>query len=570
MLFDRDKGAFNSHTIKLEIPFYDDATQREIVWIRRFSKYILYILFVMLCFSKSAFATKENCQSMAQLKLPNTKIIQAEYVSAGDYTISEDKHFEMPEFCRVVGRSRPTSDSDIKFEVWMPVHEWTGRYYQIGNGGFAGELYYAAMRSQLLLGNAVAATDTGHQDSPFSAQWALGHPEKVIDYGYRSLKITSDKARQLIQAFYGALPQYAYYLGCSGGGRQALVAAQRFPKDWDGIIAGAPPIDFTALLTSFANTQHVLSSHGSRSYISPDKLPAIQRAALLTCNDRANVVNDIATNPQYCLLEPDTLSCKGDENNQCLTALQVNSLSNIITGPKNPNTGEVLIAGYEPALAETWGEYISRYNPADAAQVYFATGFFAHMVYDNPDWKLEDFDLKNAWAAINNKTIAGEALRDVLNATNANLSPFHQRKGKILMYLGWGDSSVPPRSGIRYYERVMDEVGAQRTQEFFRLYMAPGMTHCAGGPGPNSFGQFFDPLNTSDKQDELILALEAWVEEGRAPKEIVATKYISDNPRLGVVSTGLLCPHPQVAVYQNKSRRTKAENYLCLTPGDAP
>ena len=528
--------------------------------------YLFYILLSLLFIPGWVAAKQNHCQSITKLNLPDTEITIAEFIPAGDYKVTNGTTFQAPEFCRVEGRIHPTADSDIKFEVWMPLSNWTGRYYQIGNGGFAGEIYYSGFKKLLQQGNAVAGTDTGHQDSPLSAQWALGHPEKVIDYGYRSLKVTSDNVKALIKAFYKRPPEYSYFTGCSGGGRQALTVAQRYPEDWDGIIAGAPPTNFTGLFTSFANNQHVLNN-APDSYITPNKLPTIQQAALSSCTAQAKVINGIATDPRYCFFNPEVLACQGEENDQCLTAAQLESTKHIIQGPRNSKTGEVLIAGFEPTLAETWTDYIAQQNPISALQFPFATNFFAYMVYGNADWKLTNFDLEHAQDAIKNKTIAGKPLPAVLNATNIDLSRFEKRKGKMLMYLGWGDNSISPRSGIAYYEDVRNKMGAQQTQKFFRLFMAPGMTHCLGGPGPNSFGQPFDSLASShNEENNIIRALESWVEKGVTPEKLIATKYVNDKPQEGVAATGLLCPYPQIAVYQGEGSQNQATNFSCQIP----
>jgi feruloyl esterase len=362
----------------------------------------------------AAFACHaSDCAALAADELPNAHVTAAQLVPA---------RADVPSFCRVQGEARPTEDSQIGFELWLPASGWNGRYYQLGSGGFSGSIHPPALAAELRRGNAVAATDTGHRADAFDASWALGHPEKIIDYGYRSIIETARAATALVRAYYGTPPRFRYFTGCSNGGRQALMAAQRFPEEWDGILAGAPALDWTRQLTAFA--------------------------------------------------------------------------------------------------AQPEGDVRS--------QLRFAEQFFRYMVHDDPGWTLGRFDGQRDAHLARTRRIGKQTLSEVLDATDPDLTRFEQRRGKLLMYFGSADDLISPRMGIDYYRRVLARMGgAERTQAFFRLFMVPGMGHCQGGTEPHAFGQaYVAPGLRDDPEHDIRRALEAWVEQGRAPERIVEAAQV--------------------------------------------
>ncbi|MGH8186885.1 MAG: tannase/feruloyl esterase family alpha/beta hydrolase, partial [Steroidobacteraceae bacterium] len=253
---------------------------------------IALVSLAMIGASGGAAALDRECAKLREQRLARASVVAADEIAGGSFVAPDDARVGVPRFCRVQADARPTADSQIRFELWMPASGWNGRYYQLGNGGYAGSISYAALAAELRRGNAVAATDTGHTGGPFDAAWALGHPERIVDYGWRSLKETFDGAQALIRAYYGTSASHRYFNGCSNGGRQALMLAQRFPADWDGILAGAPALNWTAQLASFALIQYVLRSD-PENWIGPAKLHAIQRAALGSCAPAARVRDGI-------------------------------------------------------------------------------------------------------------------------------------------------------------------------------------------------------------------------------------------------------------------------------------
>jgi feruloyl esterase len=411
----------------------------------------------------------------------------------------------IPELCRVRGVAQPTPVSRIGFELWLPARSWNGRYYQLGNGGFAGNIHLPSLAAEAARGNAAAATDTGHSGSGFDASWAAGQPERVVDYGHRSIKSTSDAAGSLIAAYYGRPPARRYFAGCSNGGRQALMAAARYPEDWDGIIAGAPANPWTEQLANFAAIQHQLRAVPG-GWLPVDKLPAIQRRALAACRPAARVADGVAADPRHCPFDPAAMQCRGAEIRDCLTPPQVRSVRRLIA------------AGYQPtgaALPGGWDQWITATDTATPSQYSFATQAMRHLAA-RPDWEPRDFrqdDLK-----------ALRRLSPLLDIRAGDLARFRDRGGRIIGYFGWADPLIAPGLGTGFYGEVTKAMsGAAATQRFYRLFMIPGMLHCQGGPGATSFGQSLPaPAARADRQHDIRRALEAWVEQGIPPAAIVA------------------------------------------------
>jgi Tannase and feruloyl esterase len=503
-----------------------------------------------------------TCEGLAELKLPNTTITAAQPVAPGEFappTGSAAPYKELPAFCRVTGVIKPTNDSEIKFEVWMPSANWNGKFQGIGNGGFAGSISYTGLAGALARGYATASTDTGHSGG--DASWALGHPEKIVDYGHRAIHEMTEKAKLVIKAFYGDGPKRSYFAGCSNGGRQALMEAQRYPDDYDGIIAGAPANAFSQILTGFAwNMQSLLKDPDD--YIPAKKLKAIEAAALAACDARDGVTDGVLDDPTKCGFDPAVLLCKGAETDECLTEKQVAALKNLYAGPRNAK-GQQIIPGFVPG-GETgpggWTGWITGVAPTGAAQFFFATQAFKNMIYNDPKWDFKTFDLERDGKS------ADEKLSPVLNATDPNLKAFSARGGKLILYHGWNDAALPPVNTINYFQSVVAKMGRRQANGFVRLYMAPGVQHCAGGPGPDSFGQMVTGAQ-SDPQHDLTLALERWVEQGVAPEMVIATKRQNANPQSPAVRTRPLCPYPQVAHYKGNGGTDEAANFSCVTKG---
>ncbi|HWZ30928.1 MAG TPA: tannase/feruloyl esterase family alpha/beta hydrolase [Bryobacteraceae bacterium] len=517
----------------------------------------LVLLIATGCWSL-AFAA--DCESLASLKLRDATITSAHTVAAGAFTPAEGPqngpYKTMPSFCRVQGVSKPSADSQIEFEVWMPASGWNGKYFGIGNGGFAGSIQYSLMAAALHGGYASSSTDTGHKGPATNADWALGHYEKIVDFAYRSIHETAEKSKSVIQGFYGRNPKHSYFSGCSNGGRQALVEAQRYPADYDGIIAGAAANFWTHNFAGFIWDEQALDG---AAQIPPSKMPAIERAALAACDARDGVEDGVIDDPTKCHFDPATLLCHGADSESCLTAGQVGALKKIYEGPRN-SKGEQIFPGYLPGAESGPGGWSRWIAGPDAQQVVFGNGFFANMVFQNAKWDFRSFNFDRDMKITDDKSAR------LFNATDANLKAFKNGGGKLLMYHGWSDTAIAPVNAVIYYESVVKEMGPKQAGEFTQLYMVPGMQHCAGGPGPNSFGT--NPSATpSDPRHSMALALDRWVDQGVAPSQIIATKFKTGaNPESGVVRTRPLCPYPQVAHYVGSGSTDDAANFKCAVP----
>jgi len=509
-------------------------------------------------------AAPPSCEGLAPLALANAKVASAEVVAAGAFTpppnlapwMAGDPSLykKLPAFCRVVAAARPSADSDIKIEVWMPLTGWNGALRGQGNGGFAGEIDYRALAAAVGQGYATAGTDTGHSASGLDARWALGHPEKVIDFGYRAIHEMTQTAKAAAEALYGKAPRRSYFASCSNGGRQALMEAQRFPGDYDGILAGAPAYAWTRLLTSAVFDAQV-TTQAEASYIPSSKVPAIARAVNEACDAQDGVADGVVDDPRKCRFDPASIQCRDGDAATCLTAPQVTALRRLYDGPRDAE-GRRTFPGFVPGAEEGeggWGTWITGPAPGKALLFAFGNGFFANMVYEKPDWDYKTADLAAALKEAERKTARA------LDATDPDLKAFKQRGGKLILWHGWNDPGITPLSTIEYYESVVAAMGPKEADSFVRLYMAPGVQHCAGGPGPNSFGQSGD-TRPADPRHSLQLALERWVEEGAAPSAIVATRYGAAE----VKATRPLCPYPATAAYKGAGDTSDAASFTCL------
>jgi hypothetical protein len=499
----------------------------------------------------------QGCDALTKLSLPATTINRAESVPAGSFNPPSGKALaNLPAFCRVAGVIKPSSESNIQFEVWLPASGWNGKFQGLGNGGFAGAIGYDQLGIAVTGGYATAATDTGHQAGGTDASWALGHPEKIADFGYRAIHETAVQAKAIIHAFYGEAPKRSYFSSCSNGGRQALMEAQRYPDDYDGIIAGAPANYWTHLLANAAWDQLALGGEKD-SYIPFKKLRAIQDAALAACDSLDGVKDGVIENPARCHFDPGVLLCKAAETDSCLTAPQVAALKKLYEGGHNSH-GQIF-PGYAPggeAEPGGWTVWITGASPEHSLMYAFGTQFFKNMVFDNANWDYHTFNADRDTQAADEKQSRN------MNATDPDLSRFRAHGGKLLMYHGWSDAAIAPQNAINYYDSVVGKMGAKDAGGFVRLFMVPGMQHCFAGVGPNSFGQF--GVSNGDPDHDIDAALERWVEKGVAPEHIIAAKHKSDmDGKSAVIRTRPLCAYPLVAHYKGSGSTDDAANFTC-------
>ncbi len=511
--------------------------------------------------------SSESCEHLASLELSNASITMAKAVPAGTF-VGPPEEFTgrdlsafykmLPAFCRVVVHAKPSSDSDIVVELWMPLSGWNGKLEGLGNGGFAGQIGYEGLGAAIIHGFGAVATDTGHAGSPIDAAWAMGHPEKVADFGHRGIHEMTRVAKLVAQSFYGSGPKHSYFIGCSDGGREALMEAQRYPDDYDGILAGAPANYWTGLLSTAVVDLQALTAT-PENFIPPAKIPVIANAVLAACDKLDSVADGILNDPRQCHFDPASIECKaGEATDKCLTAPQVASLKAIYAGLRDA-TGKQIFPGYLPGAEEGrggWETWIMGPAPGKSAQAFFGLGYFSNMVYEKRGWDYKSFSVDSGIQTAKEKTAGA------LDAVNADLTPFRARGGKLILYHGWNDPAIPALNTVNYYDEVLAKMGQTNADSFVRLYMVPGMQHCGGGTGPNEFGQFGASAH-SDPQHNAYVALENWVEKGTAPGSFIASRHAGDTPQGAVTMTRPLCPYPLLAQYKGSGDQNSAENFVC-------
>ena len=509
----------------------------------------------------------ESCARLAQINLTNATITSATAIQRGAFSGPAAAYTGadmaaiykiLPPFCRVLVHAHPTADSDIGIEVWMPLTGWNGRLEGFGNGGFAGVIDYSALGS-LMLGFAAAATDAGHTGSPIDATWALGHPEKIEDFGHRGIHEMTRVAKAVVEQFYGSAAKHAYFFGCSDGGREALMEAQRYPADYDGILAGAPANNWTSLLTmAVVDTQALTATPAA--FIPQVKIPTIAKAVVAACDAQDGLADGILNDPTRCRFDPASIACKADvDANDCLTAPQVAALKAIYAGLHDAK-GRSIFPGYLPGAEEGqggWGLWITGPAPAGSLMAMFGTGYYSNMVYSK-GWDYKSFTPDAGLRDARQKTA------EALDAVNPDLSAFYSRGGKLILYHGWNDPAIPALSTVNYYKAVVAKAGPARADSFVRLYMVPGMQHCGGGPGATVLEHF--TATGPDENSNVDVALRNWVEKGTAPGTIIAVKTIGEHPMGAVTMSRPLCPYPQTAKYKGSGDPNHAESFVCAAP----
>jgi feruloyl esterase len=494
-------------------------------------------LFGAAGYAESPAVSAAACERLSRsLSLPNTTVLLAQVVAAGTFvppgggTAAARAAASLPAFCRVALKIAPSSDSDIRSEIWLPVSKWNGKFLQVGNGAWGGSIQYVALGDALRRGYAAASTDTGHTGT--DASFAMGHPEKLIDFGYRSVHETAAQGKATAATFYGVRPRLSYFNGCSGGGRMSFMEAQRFPGDFDGIIAGAPGYNRTDV--AFQTLGMAQATHVSpESFIPADKYHALHQAALDKCDALDGLKDELIADPTKCRFDPAVLECKSGDGPGCLTRPQVVAARRIYAPVIDPKTGAQISSGLEPGSELQWGGVAGN----EPHPMY--NDLLRFIVMQDRDWDFRTLDVRRQLE------LARKADHGVLSATSLELSPFVSRGGKLLIYHGWADQNIPPRESVNYYNGLVKTMGKEKVDGAIRLYMVPGMGHCGGGDGPNEF--------------DMLAVLEHWREDGKAPSEIVASQL-----RAGHVSRARpLCPYPQIARYRGAGSVDRAENFAC-------
>lgn len=508
---------------------------------------------MLLAYNGASYAADpKSCEELFKSGFTDAKIISVEKVRAGKFKIPDSpgpmaeleklsginaegqaKLGPNPEFCRVKAKMTPTSDSDINVEVWLPLKDWNGKLLTAGNFSWGGYFMYPVMMSGLEKGYATASTDTGHNDDlpdQTGGKFIIGHPEKLVDYSYRAHHLLSVNAKEIIRKFYGKAPDKSYWLGCSLGGIEGLIEAQNFPEDYDGMVIGAPPnplLNFNA-----AQLWPIwLVNQNPAMKMTKAKFELVHNTVLTQCATATGQQQGFVEEPEKCTFEPKQLLCKTEDNDSCLTQDQVTFMEKVYQGPVNPKTGDVIFKG--PAK----GSELEFMSFAEAPNKR-ALDLFKYAVFENENWDWRtldwDKDIQFAKNKLNGKLGAG-----------TNLKGFFERGGKMIMFIGWNDYHNP-LDLIEYYKKIIGE-SVNTENDPARLFISPGMAHCQGGDGCDTFNK--------------IGALDKWVEQGIAPERLVASRVEEGK----VVRTRPLCAWPKVAVYNGKGNNKDAASFECVT-----
>lgn len=495
-----------------------------------------------------AAGTHTACADLAATKLPDTTITAAEEVTSGALTPRGDRPLTgLPAFCRVAAVTKPA----VKFEVWLPLENWNGKFQGVGNGANAGSISYPAMAAALKRGYATASTDTGHAtDNARDASWAIGHPELMADFGYRSIHVMTENGKKIVNRFYSQPAAHSYFVACSTGGRQSLMEAQRFPEDYDGIIAGAPAANWSRFEIGGHMWVAAAFNKDPESYLPATKLKALGDAVNAACDKLDGIEDGIIADPRKCTFDAKTLQCPaGKDDVSCLTPKQVKAVNDVWAGSKT-SKGELIYPGYTrgtEGIPGGWNNYMTGSGPLSGVHWDQSIGVLRDMLYEDPNWDLSKYDVERDAAA------AVKKYSKTMDAFDPDLTRFRNHGGRLLLYHGFNDPSISPLNTINYYEQVVATVAKQsgakdaqaRTGEFARLFLVPGMHHCGGGPGTSNF--------------DMVTELENWVEQKQAPESILASHMTNGK----VDRTRPLCAYPKVAAYTGSGSTDDAANFVC-------
>jgi feruloyl esterase len=511
--------------------------------------------------SSPGFASEAACTSLTSARFKDTRIVSAEQVLpdpiwdfppslfAGLARTDPTGTLNVEEpFCRVIG----TIETEIGFEVWLP-DDWNGKYQQVGNGAYTGSINYPTMGGALAKGYATASTDVGHVSAnSFATDWMVGHKQRIIDFGFRAHHLVSEIAKQIVDAYYGKAPAYSYFVGCSSGGWQALTEIQKYPDDFDGVVAGAPAHNFVR-----QNLRGTIVDQLSLAYPEGDlgraETELVAAAALERCDSADGVTDGMISNPLQCDFDPRELQCKVGETDACLTPAQVERVK-ALYGPIKSRGGLELYPGPTIAAALTPSARAApdaRGRPAPFARVRptpEAPALPAPLANALREFGYTEAPTLATFDADRDIPPMETLMHPVMSAVNPDLRKFKRRGGKVIAWHGWGDSGISPYQTLYYYDTVAAKVGGNM-DDFYRIFFLPGMGHCgAGATGPDKF--------------DVVAALESWVEKNVAPSRIEAAQYEDGQ----IARTRPLCKYPEVARYNGAGSTDEARNFTCVVP----
>ena len=494
-------------------------------------------------------AAAAECEALAGRAVTDGRIDAATVVPAGGFSLPQGpgappgvmaaSFANLPAFCRVQATLKPSADSDIKVEAWLPLEGWNGKFVGIGNGIWAGSISYAQLGEPLSRGYAVASTDTGHTGSGLTADWAVEHPEKLVDFGHRAVHGMTVAAKEAIRAFYGEGPRLSLWNSCSTGGRQGLMAAYRYPQDYDAISAMAPANPMTSLMAQsmWAGWQ---PNRSPAARLTPAKLGAVHAAVVKKCDRLDGLEDGIVMNPAACTFDPAELQCRAGDGESCLTAEQVQTMRAIYNGVSGPD-GRVILPGFPAGSEMQLAALTAAPQPFPVALTYYSMLVFG----DRPDWDWKTFDYVR-------DTEAGRAYgAHILDVPADGLGAFFARGGKLLLSHGWNDGLIPAWNSLLFYRQLYHDIPRDQAQQQLRYYIVPGMDHCSGGEGVSQF----DTLGVIDD----------WASTGQAPHRIVATRGpAAPNAPAREPLSRPLCPYPLIARYDGSGDTAEASSFECV------
>ncbi|HSG34978.1 MAG TPA: tannase/feruloyl esterase family alpha/beta hydrolase [Sphingomonadaceae bacterium] len=515
-------------------------------------------LVALACLATPAAAAE--CGDLADLDIGEGRVTSASLIEAGEYQppaspfgappgVAGSPYAALPAFCRIEATLTPTSDSEIRVEIWMPAENWNGKFVGIGNGVWAGVLSISQLVEPLSRGYATATTNAGHDTGGMSGQFAAGHPEKLIDFGHRAVHEMTVTAKTAIEAYYGSGPTVSLWNSCSTGGRQGLMSAYRYPEDYDVISAMAPANPMTDLMTQsmFAGFYPPRTPENT---LTPQLLQAIHQAALRECDDDDGLVDGVISRPDACAFEPRTLSCKQGESGNCLTPGQLATIENIYRGIVDPQSGAQLLPGWPIGSEVQLSFIISGNEPFPVAFTYF--DLLVHGGDEDWDWTRMDFPRE--------VYLAREFGSDALDVPYTGLNAFFARGGKLLMSHGWTDGLIPATNALKFYSGLYYAIPLEQAQNQLRLFMVPGMDHCAGGAGASQF--------------DTLAIIDEWDATGQAPNRLVARR--PGGPAGGPPGapagpsrepiTRPLCPYPLYPAYSGEGDESDEASFTCANP----
>lgn len=536
--------------------------QRSMAWMRRFLSGCIAMAALQLLGAAPAMAAATPCVQLGYgTQVGKATIILAQAVAAGDYTAAGGAKLKnLPAFCRVFAVASTGLSSRILIEIWMPAADgWNGKLLGVGSGGASGAISPQSLAGGLRRGYAAATTDMGSYPAGqpgIGFNFGDGRPETIRDWASRSTHEMTLLAKAVVQQFYGRQASKAYFVGCSTGGHQGLSEAQRYPEDYDGIIAGAPAHDRTRLHVRFAALQQLGMRLGAA--IPAALLKTWQEAILKSCGGRDGGVpgDKFLTNPLRCTLSPRQLACKETRaTDSCFTKTQVQALEAIYSGTRNPRTGEMIYfadnLGAETQLMDVYGDTSTARNFN-----------IAHWILP-PERSAASFDFDADMKALDDRYAADA------NAMDPDLSRFAARGGKLIMYHGWNDGLIPALGSVDYFRSVRAD--GRGRDSFARLFLAPGMAHCAAGPGLGLFGQLVElaPDAGATADTDLLLALDRWSTGGQAPDRIVGKVDVNVLAVLAGTAHGgatrPMCAWPNAARYRGKGDPKLAGSFTCVS-----